>query len=273
MRLRIILFFTITFLSFTFYFSEKSYSQATCCVGHGGEYACDYTNGTLYCRDGTISTDCTCKILVSPTPKNTPTPVKKATPTLPKCPANSTYNRSSNLCECVDGFTVFENSCISYDAFCRNSFGRNAVYKSDKNACVCAPGYSWNSDGKSCVTSNKLCQEKLGEKSYYNSGDNSCYCFQGYSIQNNECRLIPTNAPTQIQETKKVLPTPTTKPEPTIAKKIINSPTPGVRAATESSTLIVNDDGNINFVADKKESKNMVSRIIHMIWDFFLELF
>jgi hypothetical protein len=144
--------------------------------------------------------------------------------------------------------------------------GGNSIYNKDKNTCVCASGYVWNKDGTNCITHNKICQDLLGKNSYHNSQDNTCNCYDGYSIEGNKCEIIPTETVNIKTETKKALPSPTNNPKPTIAIKLINSPSPTKVSQEEKPEIVINDKGKTNYIVEVKNNENVVRRIINKIW-------
>ena len=265
----------VIFIFFGLFLTTEAYGEVTCCVGHGGEYACDYTNGTLYCKDGSISSDCTCRMVtptLTPVPTFTPTPIKSPVPT-PSCVVNATYDTSNRMCQCISGYTAYENSCIVFEQYCWKKFGGNSKYDANKDTCVCASGYSWNSKGTDCISYNEVCQNELGDKSYYNKEDNTCNCFQNYSIQDKKCQLIPKKETANIQQTSKSFPSPTNAPEPTVVLTNSNSPTPTNILNVKKSTIVKNDEENKNFVTEKKINENKIIEIISKIWDYITHFF
>lgn len=265
MLLRIILPTLFAILFFTFF--PKSTFAITCCVNHGGEYACDYSSGKLYCKDGTLSTDCTCKkVTPTPTPSTKPTPA----PTLPACVPNSTYDKTLKGCKCNSGYIIEGNTCVSLRDYCWHNFGSNTTYNSEKDSCVCSGGYLWDEGSSSCITYNKICQIKLGDKSYYNSGDNTCNCYEGYYINNNECALIPTPIISPEKLETKVVVDSASEPSPTSIQeiRITSSPTP-----TDEPKIIINDGGSESFTTDVKPQKNIIKKVIENIWNFITSIF
>lgn len=260
----------VLILIFILYIFPDSSFAVTCCVDHGGEYACNYTTGELYCKDGTLSKDCTCRrVTLTPTLTPTPTPMPTTNPTLPSCVANSTYDKNLKICKCNSGYTADENSCISYKDYCWHNFGSNSTYDSSKEGCVCSSGYLWNTDGNACISYNKTCQNRLGINSYYNSQDNTCNCYKGYSIIDDECELIPTPVVNQVLETKVAIssiPYPSNTP---IKEKNITS----VREPTKEPKINIKDGDKKSFVTDEIKQKNIISRLFEGIWSFISNLF
>jgi hypothetical protein len=263
----------LIFLILLFISSALASAEITCCVGHGGEYACDSSNGTLYCKDGSVSTDCSCHLSASPTPTPTPTPVPISA--VPSCVPRSAFDKQLGICKCDSGYTVYDNACIANAEYCWKKFGGNSIYNAEKNSCVCSTGYVWNKEATSCISFNELCQKELGDKSYYNSENNTCNCFQQYSIQNNKCQMMPTQAPLSPQQTQKSLPIPSRHISP-ILKKVVNSPTPIPTKSINtknSNTIIVKGNSNRNYVTVNKKNENKFIMILNKLRSFISNIF
>lgn len=253
----------LTFLSFP----KTSFAQLECCSEHGGNYACDFATHKLYCKDGTVSTACSCSQQNTPTPTPGPTNTPTSTPTTPPCPNFSKYDKTSKTCKCISGYVVNDNACISNAEYCWIKHGGNAEYDKDKNSCTCPQGYTFNSDGSKCITLGQLCRNKLGEKSYYNSDTNACVCYQGYSIQNNSCQLVPTQA-VSIQKTSVVIPTDTPKPTPTLTL----TPTPTKKPQIVTPTFGAKKLGKQFSIEPIKKQPNIFVELLQSIWDFVRKL-
>lgn len=265
--------FLLFFLIFSF-FPQPAFAQLDCCGAHGGNYACDFSTKQLYCKDGTVSTVCSCTPQNTPTPTIGPTETPTPTPTNPPCPNFASYDASSKSCKCVSGYVVNENVCVPNVEYCWIKYGGNATYDRDKNACSCPQGYTWNSDSTKCISYSQLCQNKLGSKSYYNSDSNSCNCYQGYSIHDNACQIIPTETITEMQKMSIVIPSTTPSPTPTPSK----TPTPikSGQASTEKPQkptptfgLKLGKDFD---VSPKTPRPNIIVELIKGIWDFVSRL-
>ena len=99
--------FVIIFVLFYFLIPKVIFAQtSSCCSQNGGVYACNSSTSELYCKDGTISRECVCKI-TTPTPS--PSPIPTPIPTLPSCVAYSTYDTTLNACKCNSGYIVKDN--------------------------------------------------------------------------------------------------------------------------------------------------------------------
>lgn len=251
----------------------------TCCVGHGGDYACNYATSQLYCQDGSVSTACTCQAAPTPTPTAMPTqiPVSQA----PQCPVNASFSNSSNACTCNTGYVVSNNSCVTYGAFCSGQYGNNSYYNSASNACACSGGYTWNTVGSACVTMDTLCNEKIGSKSYYNSSNDSCYCYDGYSIQNGQCQVMPTPVPPDTIAPTTGVPVvpPTPIVIPTLAAVIVptHAPTP-TKAPVKKAAAKFDPNKKVpglnGFVAvKKKKSGGFFETILDAILGAFMKAF
>jgi hypothetical protein len=246
-----------------------AFAEMNCCSTNGGAYACDYVTGKLYCKDGTVSTQCACHLANTPTPVPKPKPTSSPTPVTPVCPNFSKYDAGLKTCKCNKGYTVNNNACISYAEYCWTNYGGNSKYDSSLKNCVCEQGYTWNNEGKSCISMNDLCRNKIGSKSYYNSDKNTCDCYQGYSIQSNKCQLIPTQILVTPQKTSEniITNTPIPSPSPTImvTKIPILSPT--------NSFLIKISPVTSNYIVEKKIRRGLFMQFLENIWKFILNLF
>jgi hypothetical protein len=262
--------FVFVLLSLFLILSPRTvFAQASCCTANGGAYACDYETSTLYCKDGTVSRECTCK-QVSPTP--TPSPTATPVPTLPTCVPNSTYDTSINACKCNSGYTVKDNACILFKDFCWATYGGNSNYDSEKNGCTCAQGYGLTTDGKSCISYDEICRNGLGDKSSYNKENNNCVCHAGYSIQDNKCQPIPSPflSPIvkQVNISKIPSPTPTDVPISQVKTETIPNKT---ITPEKHQDLIVSSGGN--FVAEEKPQENIIKRFFSGIKNFLNKIF
>jgi hypothetical protein len=252
------------------------FAADTCCVGHGGDYTCDYSTQQLYCSDGTVSAQCTCHAAPTPTPTAMPTPTPKASPT---CPANASFNENNNTCACDSGYVVSNHTCVSYGQYCRTQYGNNAVYLNGSDTCGCASGYTWNSDGTTCVTMDALCNEKLGSKSYYNSTDEMCYCYQGYAILNNQCQVMPAPLPppATVAPTQGIrISVPTQVPIPTIAPVLIPTSSPTIvptKKVVPTINLKKKVPGLHGFVPVKKKNNGFFADLLGTIWNAILKAF
>lgn len=272
---------SILLLIFVLFFlvlpQNKIYAQtSSCCSANGGIYGCNTVTSELYCKDGTISRECTCKASSpTPTPTPSPTPIPTSTPVFspiptPVCIAFSTYDQSLKMCKCNDGYTVNENKCITYKEYCIDKFGGNSIYDKEKNSCGCSSDYVWNIEGNKCISFNEFCQKKLGSKSYYDSEYNSCSCFQGYSIQDNNCKLIPTNIPSpQVTTSVKItsIPNPTTNITKIPVKNITSTISP-----SKNSDLIVKNGNEKAFVVEKKQNYNPISQFLKKLFNLLTAL-
>lgn len=243
------------------------FAQTSCCSANGGVYACDYSTSVLYCKDGTVSRECSCR-QITPTPTLSPTPT--IIPTLPACVPNSSFDANLRACKCNSGYTVKDSACVSYRDFCWSTFGGNSNYDSDKDGCVCASGYAMRTDGKSCISYDEVCRNALGEKSSYNKENNNCVCHAGYSIQDNKCQPIPSPFLSPI--VKQVNISKITSPKPTetpIAEKV-SFPQKTVTPENEP-TLVVKNGGN--FVTEEKHRENIIQKFLSAIKNFLSNLF
>lgn len=245
------------------------FSQTSCCNANGGVYACDYSTSTLYCKDGTVSRECSCKqVTPTPIPSPTPTPV----PTLPACVANSSYDTSIKACKCSSGYTVKDNACISFRDFCWATFGGNSTYNSEKDVCVCASGYALGSDGKSCITFDEVCRNALGDKSSYNKENNNCVCHAGFSIQDNKCQPIPSPILSpiinEINISKIPSPIPTSEPVSRVKTEI----TPIKIITPEDEQELIVKDGE-NFITEKKPQENIIKKFFSGLKNFLSRIF
>lgn len=254
---------------FLIFAPREIFAQSSCCSTNGGAYACDYSTSTLYCKDGSISRECTCK-QVTPTPSSSPTPTP--IPTLPACVPNSSYDTGLKSCKCNSGYTVKDNTCVSFRDFCWATFGGNSNYDSSKDGCVCASGYALSSDGKSCISYDEVCRNGLGDKSSYNKENNNCVCHSGYSIRENKCQPIPSPflSPIvkQVNISKIPSPIPTNEPTPQVKSEI----TPDKTVTPEKEqNLSVKNGGS--FVVEKKSEENIIQRFLSGIKNFLSRIF
>lgn len=256
------------------------FAADTCCVGHGGNYACNVATSKLYCKDGTVSTKCICHAAPTPTPTATPTPIPTVTPPPVVCPAFASYSANKHACICNTGYVVNNSVCVSYAQYCRTKYGNNSAYNASSKACGCSQGYTWNSKGTTCVTMDAVCNEKLGNKSYYNSADKSCYCYQGYAIQNGTCRVMPTPLPppATVAPTKGVpVVPPTAAPVPTIAAVIVPThaqtviPTKKPVPTIDLHKKVPRLHGYV--LVKKKKSNGFFADLLSNIWQAILKAF
>jgi len=248
------------------------FAQASCCSANGGAYACDYITSTLYCKDGTVSRECTCK-QATPTTMPTPTPtILPAQPTLPTCVPNSSYDTSIKACKCSSGYTVKDNACVSFRDFCWATYGGNSNYDSEKDICTCAQGYSLTTDKKSCISYDEVCRNGLGDKSSYNKENNNCVCHAGYSIQDNKCQPIPSPflSPIVKQVNISKIPSPTPTNAPISQVKPETTPIESV-SPEKQKDLIVKNVGN--FVTEEKHQDNIIKRFLSGIKNFLNRIF
>ena len=108
-------------------------ARSGCCSWHGGvcTYKCpDGINVGYRCCDGT-SLSAKCAPYYSSCP---------AKPT-PKCPSHSTYNSSTDSCECNYGYIASGDKCIDADTFCQDKHGLHSSYDSLSKSCKCDYGY------------------------------------------------------------------------------------------------------------------------------------
>jgi len=108
-------------------------ARSGCCSWHGGvcTYKCpDGVNVGYMCCDGTsLSAKCA--------PYYSSCPAK----TTPKCPSYSTYNSSSDSCECNYGYIDSGDKCIDADTFCQDKHGLHSSYNTSSKSCECDYGY------------------------------------------------------------------------------------------------------------------------------------
>lgn len=113
-------------------------ARSGCCSWHGGvcTYKCpDGVNVGYMCCDGTsLSTKCA--------PYYSKCPTK---PT-PECPSHSTYNSSSDSCECNYGYIASGGECIDADAYCHDKYGSHSSYDISSESCECDYGYKLIND-------------------------------------------------------------------------------------------------------------------------------
>lgn len=247
------------------------FAQLSCCSQNGGTYACDYSTSKLYCKDGTVSTECTCRPADTPTPNPSPTPTTTPTPTPITCPAFSTYYLQARVCKCNTGYLANGDVCVSYQDYCWTKYGGNSFYNTDKNQCACIGGYTWNNNETSCISFGQLCQDRLGSKSYFDSNRNSCSCDEGYSIQNGTCQPIPTQEPPTSESTTQIAITNTPQPKPTLVPNNLLSTPPQSPPPKVFPTLALKGLSN-EFVTVKKNNENGLVKILHSIWNFIIHL-
>jgi hypothetical protein len=263
-------------LIFVYLFIPSSvFAADTCCVGHGGDNYCNTATSQLYCKDGHVSTQCTCHATPTATPMPTAIPTNTPAPSSPSCPQNASFSESDSACLCTPGYVVSNNACVTDTAYCQAQYGNNAVFDMGSNACACSSGYTWNSDGTACVTMDALCNEKLGSQSYYNSTNNQCYCYDGYSIQNDQCQVIPTQESNTPTTGEQIVPV-TSVPIPTLARVISPTRVPTkdpVKKAVPTINLKKKVPGLDGFVAVKKKQNGFFADLLSTLWDAFKKAF
>ncbi|MBZ9569581.1 hypothetical protein KJA16_01520 [Patescibacteria group bacterium] len=130
-------------------------ARSGCCSWHGGvcTYKCpDGVNVGYMCCDGTsLSAKC------APYYPRCPT---KPTP---KCPSYSTYNSSSDSCECNYGYIASGGECINADTYCHDKYGSHSSYDILSKDCKCDYGYTLM-DGK-CVKPEPIEEQPAKEQS------------------------------------------------------------------------------------------------------------
>jgi len=253
---------------------QRINAATSCCYGHGGNYACNYQTGQLYCRDGSVSTQCSCQIEATPTPSPTPTPIPSPTQAQQYCAQNASVDTNTNECICNSGYVASNDTCITDTEYCWNQYGGNSVYNSSNQSCACNQGYVWNSNNSSCISFNTYCQNTVGSDSYYNNSNNSCSCDQGYTIENNQCQLITTQTPNVITQSSKPL-VPNLPIEPTIAKEFPVATGIPVKKNTANKVKAKNLTAlNLKkFTPPAESSKNNISNFFLSIWNFIKNIF
>lgn len=106
------------------------------------------------------------------------------------CPLFSTYNSSTNSCDCYYNYMPSTDflgnpSCISKNQFCSNKFGYGADYNSLTNSCECMYGYRASTDSlgnQQCVSGYTYCSDKFGFGATYNYLSGGCECMYGYTV-------------------------------------------------------------------------------------------
>ncbi len=102
----------------------------------------------------------------------------------------STYNSSTQQCECDNGYVLNNGSCISKDNFCNEVLGGHASYNALKESCQCKTGYVIETNilgQQKCIDGNQYCQNKYNNHSKYDSDAKACNCEPGYSFKNDLC--------------------------------------------------------------------------------------
>lgn len=104
-----------------------------CCSWHGGvcTYKCpDGVNLGYMCCDGTsLSAKCA------------PYYPKCPTKPTPECPSHSTYNPSSDSCECNYGYIASGGKCVDANIYCHGEYGSHSSYDTLSKSCKCDYGY------------------------------------------------------------------------------------------------------------------------------------
>lgn len=133
MRKTLLPLFLIILLSFFLLPIDDIEARSGCCSWHGGvcTYKCpDGVNVGYMCCDGTsLSAKCA--------PYYSSCPAKIT----PKCPSYSTYNSSSDSCECNYGYIASGDKCIDADTFCQDKHGLHSSYNTSSKSCECDYGY------------------------------------------------------------------------------------------------------------------------------------
>lgn len=269
-------FFLIVLFILFFLYGKPANASTNCCFGHDGNYACNEQTGQLYCRDGSVSSVCSCQIPSQPTATPTPTAISSPIQTLEDCPVNSSYDTNAQQCVCNSGYVVSNNTCISDSNYCWDQYGGNSSYDSSNQSCTCSQGYIWNSTDTSCISLNTYCQNSLGNDSYYNNSSNTCTCDQGFIIQNNQCQSITTQTSSTVNNISQ--PILTTVPIiPTIAKNFpAASVTPINPLPTFKPTLDKKSKSNLNlknFVTVNNKQQNGIKQLFIAVWNFIRGIF
>lgn len=110
----------------------------------------------------------------------------------------ATYSYLSGKCECMSGYTVRNNRCISNGAACQEDYGYNAT-SSYNNKCTCRYGYKFNNAGTKCISNDDYCQE-LDWNSEWDILSDSCKCGDGYvaNSSKNGCVRDSSNIPNYL---------------------------------------------------------------------------
>jgi hypothetical protein len=121
-------------------------------------------------------------------------------PTTPSCPLMSSYNSSTDSCQCNSGYIVSGSSCVSATLYCSNKIGLMSDYNSITKSCECMAGYEYN--GSSCVYKSKYSKptstyapmNSCPPNSQSSTSDSTkCSCNAGYenNSTNDGCVITP----------------------------------------------------------------------------------
>lgn len=172
------------------WFSNLGYAWRWCCSHHWWQSYCDGSMGKWVCWDWTYSPTCGCAS--SNTTSRSNNSAYFATPVIPTCTANSSYNSSRGACECYYWFKVQGTRCVVDPALnCPIKYPWT-VYRESDNKCICP---EWNPMGrdpitKSCPPTTAQCHLKIWIYSHANSNW-GCDCDSWYHIVNGTCTTIP----------------------------------------------------------------------------------
>jgi hypothetical protein len=261
-------FFLLLIIFFTF--PLNTFAEESCCSSQGGAYYCEAATSKLYCKDGSVSSDCTCRLADTPTPSPSPIPTLVPTTIQPECPSFSSYDTASGVCKCQSGYAANNTECLPYHNYCWTKYGGNAIYDTEKNNCSCSQGYTWNNEQTKCISLNEFCHGKLGSKSYYDSDNSTCTCYQGYAIYNNQCQLIPTQMLSTPHNTSLVFIINTPVPNPTFATVKIPNATPTTYVVKDvSPTFAKKKNREVKkYISMRKIHKDGLDQILKNILDF-----
>lgn len=98
----------------------------------------------------------------------------------PTCNGANEYY-SDGQCFCNPGYWLLNNTCETYDFWCRATYGANI--HAENEGCVCDNGYTFS--GGRCITQDEACQRKYGTN-FHAEGDR-CICDTGYWFLNDAC--------------------------------------------------------------------------------------
>ncbi|MFC1644942.1 YHYH domain-containing protein [Patescibacteria group bacterium] len=87
-----------------------------------------------------------------------------AEPVAPTCSINSSYNSTSEKCECESGHKKSGDDCVTEEKYCKNSIGENSEYDSEEEKCKCSEGHEFE-DSKCELKKEEVVEEVSGDDS------------------------------------------------------------------------------------------------------------
>lgn len=145
------------------------------------------------------------------------------------CPINS-YLTNNNQCQCNPGYVLEDTGkkCIAGDIWCILKLGGNTKYNSQKNICECVLGYTL--DKNECITHTQNCRNIYGVNSYGDSQNCYCKTDYEFNLNKTTCikkieqkaNKEPVKELKNVEENIKIKPEEINLPEESLEKQSIS---------------------------------------------------